>query len=43
MSKYIADDGTPITYYDTGGDKPAIVFIHGWTSASSPWTDSTAT
>ena len=37
MSKYIADDGTPITYYDTGGDKPAIVFIHGWTSGGIHW------
>ena len=37
MSKYLADDGVPITYYDTGGDKPAIVFIHGWTSGGIHW------
>lgn len=37
MPSYIADDHTPIAYLDTGGDKPPIIFIHGWTSAAADW------
>lgn len=40
MPQFIADDGTPIHYYDTGGNKPAIVFIHGWTSVGRHWAGS---
>lgn len=37
MSSFLADDQNPIFYSDTGGQKPAIIFIHGWTSAGSHW------
>lgn len=37
MAKYITDDNVPVTYYDTGGNKPAIIFIHGWTSGGTHW------
>ncbi len=37
MAKFIADDNVPINYYDTGGGKPAILFIHGWTSGGAHW------
>lgn len=37
MPKFIADDNVPIAYYDTGGNKPPVIFIHGWTSGATHW------
>lgn len=37
MPRFIADDQTPIAYHDTGGAKPPVLFIHGWTSGGLHW------
>ena len=37
MPRFYTDDLTPITYMDTGGPKPPLVFIHGWTSSAADW------
>lgn len=32
-----AADGTEISYYDTGGDQPAVVLVHGITEQAATW------
>jgi pimeloyl-ACP methyl ester carboxylesterase len=36
-SSYTASDGIRINYLDTGGSKPLLILLHGFTGSSDVW------
>src|SRR6266496_97288 len=34
---YAASDGEMLAFYDTGGDKPAVILLHGFQAARLMW------